>query len=107
MGRCPYPQGGLRRILRPPLGAPDISSDPTAKGKNSEASAWHVEARLGDKLFNKPPSGYKWIPLDEAVWALGDADPLQLWRHLPPPGYQPNISVMYQRVADNTFWLIY
>jgi hypothetical protein len=24
-----------------------------------------------------------------------------------PPGYQPNISVIYQRVADNTFWLIY
>ena len=24
-----------------------------------------------------------------------------------PPGYQPNISVIYQRPADNTFWLIY
>ena len=80
-GKCQYPSNGLRRILHP---SPAISDDHghSLEGTNFEASAWHVEARLGDKLFHKPPPGYEWVPLDEAVWALAEADPLQLWRHL-------------------------
>ena len=81
-GRCPYPRSGLRQILSPHLGMQNNGSGFKEKGENFQASAWHAEARLGDKLFNKPPSGHEWIPLDGVVWALGDADPLQLWRHL-------------------------
>ena len=80
-GKCPYPQEGINKIMR--------LTEMTYKGETSappgcsfEASTWHVEIRPGNKLFRKPPGGYEWIPLDEAVWALGEADPLQLWRYL-------------------------
>ena len=82
LGRCPYPRSGLRQILSPRLGVQDNGRGLIEKGENFQASAWHVEVRLGDRLLNKPPLGHEWIPLDEAAWALGDADPLQLWRHL-------------------------
>ena len=80
-GRGQYPLNGLRLLLRPSSAISDDREHPL-EGTNFEAAAWHVESRLGDKLFHKPPLGYEWIPLDEAVWALAEADPLQLWRHL-------------------------
>ena len=75
--RGQYPLNGLRLLLRPSSAISDNREHPF-EGTNFEAAAWHVETRLGDKLFHKTPLGYKWIPLDEAVWALAEADPLQL-----------------------------
>ena len=76
-GGCRRSPDGLKRLLLPKQApaAPTLES-------SFEASAWHLETRPGDQLFRKAPIEYEWIPLDEIVWALGEADPLQLWRYL-------------------------
>lgn len=80
-GQCRFPKGGMARLLRPAETILENLAAPTRES-SFEASAWHVEVRPGTQLFRKPTAGYEWIPLDDAVWALGEADPLQLWRHL-------------------------
>ena len=80
-GRCHYPQKGIAKLMRPaPRNDEGRAAPPTES--SFEASIWHVELRPGDKSFRKPPAEYEWIPLDQVVWAIGEADPLQLWRHL-------------------------
>ena len=81
-GRCPYPQEGMRKLTPSTSRIREGRAAFLAPESSFEASTWHVELRPGDKPFCKPPEEFEWIPLDEAVWALGEADPLQLWRHL-------------------------
>ena len=80
-GQCRAPIRGVARLFQP---VQTTLADQTVPVEESsfEASAWHIEIRPGSQLSRNPPVGYEWIPLDDAVWALGEADPLQLWRHL-------------------------
>ena len=75
LGECAPPKEGLSKLLHqaPPL---------LAEGPPFQAFAWLAELWPGDSHFHDHSEQYEWVPLDYAVWALGEADPLQLWRYL-------------------------